>query len=258
MGTRVYKAYAVVLRRRNLGETDRIVTFFSRERGKFDAVAKGARKPKSKLASATEPFRTVKLMCAVGKNLDIVSQCETEQAFNRIRSDLGKIAAASQVAELCSGLVPEHQPNPPFFDLLEQALELIDRSDRPGRVALGFLMQSAAMLGYDPVLGACASCGRATADRVAFSPTAGGVVCSSCGARARDIVAVSPSAVAAMRGLRASRLADVEAVRMSRADFDQISRALKLFCEDKMHAPFRSPDFAAAVARLNESKEAHR
>jgi DNA repair protein RecO (recombination protein O) len=255
LSIRVYKAYAIVLRRRNLGETDRVVTFFSRERGRFDAVAKGARRPRSKLAAATEPFRTVKLMCALGKTIDVVSQCETQRPFNRIRGDLAKIASASVVAELCDGLLADHQPNPALFDLAEFALELIDESERPQQIALSFVVHAAAMLGYDPVLGACALCGRATGDRVAFSPSAGGIVCPACGSSVRDIVALSPSALAALRRLRGARIED-GSVEVSRADAEQVSRVLKRFCEDKMHAAFRSPDFAAAVTRINESEGA--
>jgi DNA repair protein RecO (recombination protein O) len=250
---RVYKDYAIVLRRRNLGETDRVVTFFGRDRGKFEAVAKGARRPKSKLAGSTEPFRTVKLMCALGRTLDIVSQCETQRPFNRIRADLPKIAAASMVAELCDGLLPEHQPNPALFDLAETGLDLIDESGDAERIALSFVLHAARMLGYDPVLGACASCGRAIDERAAFSPSAGGVVCPACGAVARDIVALSPPALEAMRKLKAARLENGASIEIRRADLEQINRVLKRFCEDKMHAAFRSPDFYSAVARLGKT-----
>lgn len=76
MSLRVYTTPAVVLHRINLGENDKILTLFTRERGKLSAVAKGSRKPISKLAGATELFTHSRMQLAVGRSLDVITQAK--------------------------------------------------------------------------------------------------------------------------------------------------------------------------------------
>ena len=98
--SRVYKAHALVLKRFSVGETDRILTLFTREYGKLSAIAKGSRRELSRIAAATEPFTYSRLLLAVGQNLDVLTQGEVREAFHSSRSDLTRIAYASYFAEL--------------------------------------------------------------------------------------------------------------------------------------------------------------
>ena len=91
----VYKVNAVVLRRTDLGETDRILRLLTKEAGKVDAVAKGARRGMSRLSGATELFTFSRMLLAVGKSLDIVSQCEIRETFPALRDDLSHLARAT-------------------------------------------------------------------------------------------------------------------------------------------------------------------
>src|SRR4051812_7357149 len=95
LGGRVYRAEAVVLKRLSIGETDRVVTLFTRDRGKLNAVAKGARGPRSKLAGVTEPFTYFKGLLALGQNLDVLTQAEVQGSYPELRKDLTKIGYAS-------------------------------------------------------------------------------------------------------------------------------------------------------------------
>src|SRR2546422_731128 len=117
-GARVYRAEAVVLRRLSFGETDRVVTLFTRDRGKLSVVAKGARGPRSRLAGSTEPFTYFNGLLAVGQNLDVLTQSEVVNAFSGIRKDLEKIGYASFFVEVVDAGVEERQPNAELWDLL--------------------------------------------------------------------------------------------------------------------------------------------
>jgi DNA repair protein RecO (recombination protein O) len=81
MNSRVYKAQAIVLKRINFSETDRILTLFTREYGKLSSIAKGARRSTSRLGAVTEPFAFSRLLLAVGQNLDVLTQGEVRAAF---------------------------------------------------------------------------------------------------------------------------------------------------------------------------------
>src|SRR5690554_4752709 len=81
---RLYRVNAIVLRRRDLGETDRIVTLLTAERGKLRVVAKGSRRPSSRIAGYLEPFSASRLLIARTRGLDIISQAESIDPFSGI------------------------------------------------------------------------------------------------------------------------------------------------------------------------------
>ncbi|MGB9620610.1 MAG: DNA repair protein RecO, partial [Armatimonadota bacterium] len=84
----------IVLRRTDLGEKDRILTVFTRELGKLSAVAKGSRRPGSKLSGASESFACSKMMLASGRNMDVLTQAEVKESFPNIRADMRAVAHA--------------------------------------------------------------------------------------------------------------------------------------------------------------------
>ena len=113
---RVYKTQAIVLRQRKLGEADKIVTLYTSHQGKVDAVAKGVRRTKSRLAGHLEPLTLGSYMLAEGRELDIVTQAETVDAFAGLRADLDRVSRGLYCAELVAttyqhmGLLPKRRP----------------------------------------------------------------------------------------------------------------------------------------------------
>jgi DNA repair protein RecO (recombination protein O) len=183
-----YHARAIVLRVRNLGETDRVMTLLSDERGKFDATARGARRPKGKLSAVSQPFVRARFLIAKGRSLDIATQAEIEDAHPHITSDLLKTAWATYCCEL-SSFLPEHLPENELFDLLAITLEALDKtsSERIELIGRWFEAHYLALLGYAPQIGRCMSCSSKivvasddTAQKLLFSPVLGGTLCGSC------------------------------------------------------------------------------
>ena len=97
---RTYSANAIVLRRIDLGEKDRILTLYTREHGKLSAVAKGSRRPGSKLAGASEPFTYSKMFLATGKDLDVLTQADIKESFPNVKSDIRSVAYGVYLLEL--------------------------------------------------------------------------------------------------------------------------------------------------------------
>ena len=112
---RVYKAQAIVLRQRKLGEADKIVTLFCAHKGKLDAVAKGVRRTKSRLAGHLEPLTLGAYLIAEGRDLDIVTQAETVEAYAALRDDLERLSRGLYCAELVDRLTPERSEANPVF-----------------------------------------------------------------------------------------------------------------------------------------------
>jgi DNA repair protein RecO (recombination protein O) len=119
---RVYKTQAIVLRQRKLGEADKIVTLYTAHGGKVDAVAKGVRRTKSRLAGNLEPLTLGSYLLAEGRELDIVTQAETVDAFPALRDGLERISRGLYCAELVDRLTPDRAESNSIFRLLYQTL----------------------------------------------------------------------------------------------------------------------------------------
>src|SRR5207244_7314877 len=119
---RLYRTPAVILKRMDLGEADRIVTLFSRDEGKIRAVAKGVRRTTSRVAGHLEPFTLSDVMFAVGRELDVISQADTLEAFRAIREDLVLTTHAYYLAEMVDVLTEDRMENRAVFDVLVDGL----------------------------------------------------------------------------------------------------------------------------------------
>jgi DNA repair protein RecO (recombination protein O) len=241
---RVYKAHAVVLARIPIGETDKVVTLLTREWGKLRAIAKGARRPTSRLAGATELFTYARMLLSAGQNLDVLSQAEVREAFPGLRQDLMKIGNASYLAELADAVTTERQPNAELFDLLLSALYVVERSDRPDLGARMFELKALRLLGYEPQLARCvrdrASLG---GPGLAFSPARGGAVCGRCAPETPGALPLSPGVLSHMRQLLVAEPPAVARLAATEAERAELARHLTAFVRTRFEAPFRSLTF---------------
>lgn len=115
---RIYKTEAVILKRLNYGEADRILTIFSKHYGKITVIAKGVRKIISKRGPNIESFNQVELSLYTGKNLDGVSEVKTINSFSNIRRNLKNVESAFQMCELVDLLTRDRQESRGIFSLL--------------------------------------------------------------------------------------------------------------------------------------------
>lgn len=180
---RSFRTEAVVIRHADWGEADRILTLFTREQGKLRVLAKGARKVLSRKAGHLQPFTRVTLQLARGRDLPIVTQVETLDAYLPLRDDLLKVGYAAYVLELIDRLTYDEEGNTfSLFRLLTETLERI-ASEADGWLAVRYYeMRLLDFLGFRPKLFECANCGRPIEPRDQyFSPGVGGVICPQCG-----------------------------------------------------------------------------
>jgi len=189
-GMPVYRDEAIVLRTQRLGEADRIVTLLTKQHGQLRAVAKGVRKTTSRLGARVEPFSHVDLLLATGKNLEIISQVESINAYGaQLAADYPRWTAGQAMLETAEKLTAEtSEPALQQYLLLLGGLRsLVTAEHDPGLILDAFILRSLSVAGYAPSFADCAHCGDSGPHR-AFSPSAGGMVCSSC----RPIGAASP------------------------------------------------------------------
>ena len=177
---RIYKTEAIVLRQRKLGEAGKIVTLYTPNYGKLDAVAKGVRRPKSRLAGHLEVLTHTAVMLAQGRNLDTVTQAQTVESFAPLRADLHRLSRALYAAELVDRFSPEGAEGYHVFQLLLATLRRLVSAKNVDTVLRHLEMQLLSLSGFQPQLGRCVNCERILAAAPSyFSPDAGGVLCPS-------------------------------------------------------------------------------
>lgn len=201
----LYRDEALVLRSYRLGEADRIVVLLTAERGKVRAVAKGARRTKSRLGARLEPLSRVRLLLWQGRDLDTVTQAETLEHYRRLREDLDLMTDAWCLAEAADQVCQDRQPYPQLYTMLTLALRTLEaRPQRSALLVAGFYFKLLALEGVAPELNACVRCA-SREDLVAFDPLEGGVLCRL----HRRGMGVSPEALGLMRSMLGGRLAPV-------------------------------------------------
>jgi DNA repair protein RecO (recombination protein O) len=207
---RSFRASAVVLRHSDWGEADRILTLYTREQGMVRAIAKGARKVTSRKAGHLQPFTHITVQLAKGRDLLIVTQVETVNAFLPLHDDLVKTGYAAYVVELLLRFsYEEESANPSIFRLLVDTLDRIEKEDDAWLAIRYYEMRFLDAVGFRPQLFECANCGREIlAEDQFFSFTAGGVICPRCGEGVPKIMRISLEALKYLRHFQRSSYRD--------------------------------------------------
>jgi DNA repair protein RecO (recombination protein O) len=179
---RLYRDRAVVLRQHKLGEADRIVTLLTRDHGLVRAVAKGVRRTRSKFGSRLEPFAHIDVQLHPGRNLDIVTQVVSIDAFAAdIVNDYGRDTCGCAILETAERLAGEERnPLPALQRLTVGALRAVADGSRPRELVLdAYLLRAMGVAGWAPAVTECARCAAPGPHR-AFHVAAGGSVCVHC------------------------------------------------------------------------------
>jgi DNA repair protein RecO (recombination protein O) len=175
----------VVLRSIRYGEADRIVHLYTPRRGRVSAIAKGARRARSRFGGRLEPFFRLELILHEGRSeLLTVTGAETITGHPRLRTDARALDAAARACDAVARLFATDEPHPAVYNLLCHELALLDaRAGDPAPSThanqIAFRLKLLLAAGLAPELGACASCG-AREHLTGFSGAAGGVVCAAC------------------------------------------------------------------------------
>jgi len=209
---RTFRIEAVVLRHSNWGEADRLLWLFTLEMGKVRTLAKGVRKPRSRKAGHLEPFTRVVLLLARGRDMLLVTQADTVDAYLPLREDLVRTTYASYVVELLDRFTYEEGENRPLYHLLVDTLSRLSQSDQPELVLRYYEVRLLDLVGFRPQLFACVVCGKEILPQDQyFSAQQGGVLCPKCGTQANGSRPISMLALKYLRHFQRSNY--IEATR---------------------------------------------
>jgi DNA repair protein RecO (recombination protein O) len=209
-----YKTHALIIKRTNLGESDRIVTAYSLDLGKIKFVAKGVRKIKSKLAGSLEPFYFSELILSQGKSLDILTSASILNTSLPSDASLETIKVASFFAELIDKTIPENSPNELIYDLLKEVFSEFKNDTDLNALRAYFESKYYQLSGLFPETTVCIKCGERPIDDLFFSASGGGIIDSRCRLSFPDNREISFDAAKIWRFMSENMFCDVKRIKL--------------------------------------------
>ncbi|MBN1266821.1 MAG: DNA repair protein RecO [Anaerolineales bacterium] len=253
---RVYRTEAIILRRQDFGEADRILTVLTPEYGKIRLLAKGARRPSSRKAGHLEPFTRVDLMVARGRNLDLVTQAESRWVFSSRGSDLVRFGCASYAAEALDRFTVEESESHNLYLLLRHTLERLEEDIDPGMVLRYFELELLDAAGFRPSLFQCVGCGEEIQPQDQFfSVQDGGVLCPACGKHRADALPVSLSALKVLRYFQREPFHKIAGLKLNEKTLAELELLLETYFNTLLERRLNTPAFIRQVEKLKQKRK---
>ena len=223
---------SIVMRVREFGETDLLVSFFSRDMGRLKGVAKGARRSTKRFPNCLDLFSLVSMEFRCGRRGDLyfLDSCRLIHGFPGLRSEYARIFLASYLFELTEVLFPLGVTDKDMFDLLIKSLYVIERGQENYPIRSFFEARAMALGGFEIALDRCCHCGRKYSGegRAVFSARGGGIACQKCLDESQLSPGLAPESVAFLRKMQNERLDQNEAIQLSQECIGEIETTLKL------------------------------
>lgn len=192
------KVEGIVIRTIDYGETNKIVNLLTREMGKIGVMARGAKKPQSRLTSVSQMFIYGHFLVQMGSGLGTLQQGEIINSFRGLREDLEKSAYSAYIVELTDKLTEEKKTNPFLFELLYQTLNYINEGMDLEILTYIYEMKMLNIAGIYPKLDGCVNCSN-TEGKFAFSIREGGFICHRCFHIDPNLILISPATLKLLR-----------------------------------------------------------
>ncbi|HNS02541.1 MAG TPA: DNA repair protein RecO [Anaerolineae bacterium] len=253
---RLYRTEAIVLKRRDYGEADRLLTVFTPEHGKLVLLGKGVRKTQSRKAGHVELFTHSTLLVAKGRTWDLVTQAETVESFLPLRESLLRTSYGYYVAELLDGFTQEHDVHPAMWRLLRETLgRLAASKEETLALAARFYDLHLLMLaGYQPQLFTCVACQAALEPTTNyFSIVEGGVLCPQHGEGRVDAEPLPLPLFKALRFVQTREWQEVAQLNLSPGLHAELERLLHGYIVYQLERNVRSAAFLRTIREQVQS-----
>jgi DNA repair protein RecO (recombination protein O) len=247
------KSRAVVIGSVPLGESDRIVSFFSRDFGKVRGVARAARRMRSRFGGALRLLTLGELVFFDPGRSDLVQidHFDIVHPFEGIRGDLERLGQAAFMVECVARLTAERDPSATLYGLLVRALRSVEAGAPPRRAATAFGLRCVDALGHRLRIDTCVGCGRRASGAgpaMAIDVEGGGLTCAACAGRTRGALRVDAASLEAMRRLRAMPWAQAMGAGPEATE-DRVREIVDLHVARLAGQPVRTARFLREVER---------
>jgi len=247
---RVYRTRAIILKSREQGEADRVITVFTPQLGKRTLLARGVRKPASRKAGYLEPFTHVALLLAKGRTWDIITQAEMVTSFRILREDLDRTAYAYYFCELLDAFTQEEDSHPELFDLLLDGFGYLQKTNDLALTARWFELTLLRLSGYQPQLFQCVECGEPLRPVTNyFSLEQGGALCPRHGEGQRGAEPLAVGTLKVLRYLQTQPYTKISNLRLTPVRMRQVEKVLAGYIRYVLERKLKSVGFIRLLRR---------
>ncbi|HLR64904.1 MAG TPA: DNA repair protein RecO [Pseudogracilibacillus sp.] len=239
----------IVLRSQNYGETHKIITLFTKERGLISAICRGANKGKSRLSAISQPFIHGQFLIYVSKGLSTVQQGEIVHSFRSIREDIVKTAYAAYLAEFTHRTLEEKKRILYLYNELLQTFHWINEHDEYAIPVIMFELKLFQYGGYSPVLKMCVNCSTEN-NLTHFSIREGGVLCSTCWHMDDNSVLLNSKLIYILQVLSEAKLEQVGQINMKASNIQLLQKIMDEYYDSYGGAYLKSKRFLSQIDHL--------
>lgn len=239
---RSFRVEAIVLRHNDWGEADRLLSLYTQSMGKIRAIGKGVRKLQSRKAGHLEPFTRVQLLLAHGRDMYIITQAETLDAYQPLRESLERLGYAAYIVELLDQFTFEEGENQTLYRLLADTLSRLSIFPNPALVVRYYEVRLLDLLGFRPQLFQCVRCqAEIKAEDQYISAELGGALCPRCGAITPGAQPVSMTALKYLRHFQRSAFQEAKRVNLSPSINREMEALLEHYLTYHLERGLKSP-----------------
>lgn len=247
---RSIRTEGIVLRRKDFGESDRILVLFTRKMGRVSVIAKGARKPSSKISGHLELFMRSSFLISRGRNLHILTQAEMIEDFEPLRTDLSGIGRGSYLVELVDAVIYEEGSNVKLYNLLVSTLGSLSAGEDPEIIIRYYELHLLDLVGFRPELFVCVECGKKTIEQDQFlSGELGGTVCPEC-ALSVPVARIRPVSSRVLKYLRHFQRSDINnliSLKIPSEIKDELEKLTHYYLTHTLEGHLNSPTFIKRI-----------
>jgi DNA repair protein RecO (recombination protein O) len=224
----ITKTEALVLKSIKFGDTSRIATLYTKNYGKIKVIAKGIRKPKSRLAGALQTLSHIQIVFYKKQTTEIylLSQSEILHAYQSLARDFNRYVFASAVLELLDRLIAGEESNPQLFELTLETLSFMEKCPQRSleKSFWSYTLRLADLLGYKPKLDKCVNCDKPVIEKlILFSPEKGGIICKRCARSDQAYLILSKDSVRSALKLQSIKTEDLDTYNIPKEQLKEIS-----------------------------------
>ncbi|TSC95930.1 MAG: DNA repair protein RecO (recombination protein O) [Parcubacteria group bacterium Athens1014_10] len=225
----MHHSKAIILSNYNFKENDKIINFYTRDFGKKELLAIGARKINSKLNPHLQYFTVLEICFVKGRNLDRLTSASIKENYFKINSSLKAIALGNFCLGVIDQLIKSSHPDESIFDLITELFELLNKDLKKNHLEdlliSIFLMRFLSFLGYAPELYICLKCkNKAGKEGNFFSFKRGGLVCAKCHQEDGASQAISAEAIKILRLFLSEELEVAEKIKAPKEILRQVNK----------------------------------
>lgn len=240
------KTRGIVIKEVGIGEADKLITIFSRNRGRISALAKGGKRPKSKLSAGSQLMSYGEYVLYSGKDMYTVNSCEVLEPFYEIRNDMVRLTYAVHFLDIVMEIVQENQSSPKLLQLLLNSLYMLTRAEKnPELVSRIFELRSLIITGYAPHVRNCTICGCEHEKSYSFSFSKCGFICDreQCIVEDRFAPELSAGASKAIQHIVHTRMEELFSFSLSNDVLEELGHITKRYLRERLERDFTKLDF---------------